>query len=195
LAWILFAVLLAAFPLRAQESQPSEEVTPPEQKSSVLSKNINDLKGDKLGETLAVFTANHPKTRCLKRDSSLSDCHVWDDVSIAGVSLRGVENCKSEAEASNISPRINCLQGIDAHFVSELLAGLSYTMEGDESSKNLIATAFKQEYGPPTTDDKNETMWSNDLLTLSVTLLKPNPKTSYVVVTLDPKISEIGEDI
>jgi hypothetical protein len=193
LAWIALGLLLASFPLHAQQSQPSEETTPPEQKSSALGKDINDLKGDKLGESLDVFTANHPKAQCKKRDTTLTDCHVWDDVSIAGVTVRGVERCGSEA--SDSAPTVNCMQGIDAHFVSELLAGLSYILEGDDGSKDRIVSALKEECGPPTSDDKNQTTWSNDVLVLSVTLLKPNPKTSYVVVTLDLKASEVGEDI
>jgi hypothetical protein len=193
LAWIALGLLLASFHLHAQQSQPSEETTPPEQKSSAQGKDINDLKGDKLGESLDVFKANHPKLQCKKRDSQLTDCHVWDGVSIAGVTVRGVEKCSSEA--SDSAPTVNCMQGIDAHFVSELLAGLSYLVEGDDGSKGLIVSAFKQEYGPPTSEGQDQVMWSNDALILSITLLKPNSKISYVAVTLDLKPSEVGEDI
>jgi hypothetical protein len=193
LAWIALGVLLASFPLHAQQSQPSEETTPPEQKSSALGKDINNLKGDKLGESLDVFTANHPKLQCKKRDSQLTDCHVWDDVSIAGVTVRGVEKCGSEA--SDSAPMVNCMQGIDAHFVSGLLAGVSYLVPGNDASKDQIVAAFKQEYGTPTSDDNSQTMWSNDILLLSVTLLKPDSKTSFIAITLDLKPSEVGEDI
>jgi hypothetical protein len=193
LAWIALGILVTTFPVMAQQSQPSEETTAPEQKSSNLSKDINQLKGDKLGESLAAFMANHPGAQCKKRDASLSDCHVWVDVSIGGVAVRGVEKCNSEA--SDSASTATCLQGIDAHFVSELLAGISYLVEGDDGAKDKIVSALKMEYGTPTGEDENQTMWSNDLLVLSVTLLKPNAKSSYVAVTLDLKPSEVGEDI
>jgi hypothetical protein len=193
LAWMALVFLMASFPLYAQQPQPSEETTPPEQKSSALGKDINQLKGDRLGESLDSFKTNHPKAQCKKRDSALTDCHVWDEVSIAGVSARGVEKCSSEAPDS--PPAMNCLQGIEAHFVSELLAGLSYLLEGDDGSKGLIVSAFKQQYGPPTSEGQDQVMWSNDDLILSITLLKPNSKTSYIAVTLDLKPSEVGEDI
>jgi len=193
LSWMALFILLAPFPALAQQGQPSEETTAPEQKSSNLSKDISRLKDDKLGEGLAAFMANHPRAQCKKRDASLSDCHVWVDVSIGGVAVRGVEKCASEA--SDSAPAMNCLQGIDAHFVAELLAGISYLVEGDDGSKDKIAAALKIEYGTPTSEDKNQTMWSNDLLILSVTLLKPNAKASYVAITLDLKPSDVGEDI
>jgi hypothetical protein len=193
LFWLALVTLLAAFPAVAQQGQPSEETSAPEQKSSNLSKDISRLKNDKLGEGLAAFMGNHPKAQCTKRDASLSDCHVWVDVSIGGVAVRGVEKCASPATDS--APTMNCLQGIDAHFVSELLAGISYLMEGDNGSKDKIAAALKIEYGAPTSEDQDQTMWSNDLLILSVTLLKPSANASYVAITLDLKPSEVGEDI
>jgi hypothetical protein len=193
LSWMTLVFLLATFPVMAQQSQPSEETSAPEQKSSNLSKDISRLKDDKLGEALAAFMANHPKAQCKKRDASLGDCHVWVDVSIGGVTVRGVEKCSSEVPDS--ASTMNCLQGIDAHFVSELLAGISYLVEGDNGSKDKIASALKIEYGAPTSEDENQTLWSNDLLILSVTLLKPNAKASYVAITLDLKPSDVGEDI
>src|ERR1700681_4721508 len=112
-------ILLASCPVMAQQSQPSEETSAPEQKSSNLSKDISRLNDDKLGEALAAFMANHPKAQCKKRDASLSDCHVWADITIGGVAVRGVEKCASEVP--DPAPTMNCLQGIEAHFVSELL--------------------------------------------------------------------------
>ena len=76
--------MLTTFPVMAQQSPPSEEVTPPEEKSSSQPVDLNDLNGDKLGESLDVFTANHPKLKCTQRNNLLSDCHIWEDVSIAG---------------------------------------------------------------------------------------------------------------
>ena len=192
-AWIAVVILVVSFPVLAQQSQPSEETSAPEQKSSVLGKDINRLENDRLGEDLAAFMKNHPKAQCKKRDASLSDCHVWADVTIGGATVRGVEKCASEAADS--ATTMNCLQGIDAHFVSELLAGISYLLEGDNGFKDKIASALKAEYGTPTSEDENQTMWSNDLLILSVTLLKPNEKARYVAITLDLKPSDVGEDI
>ena len=59
LAWIAAGILFSAFPLIAQQSQPSEEVTPPEQQSSVQGVDLNNLKGDSLGESTGRF---HDKT-------------------------------------------------------------------------------------------------------------------------------------
>ncbi len=193
LAWIALALLLTTFPAMAQQSAPSEEVTPPEEKSSSQPVDLNDLKGDKLGETLDVFTSNHPKLKCMQRNSLLSDCHVWEDVSIAGITVRGVEKCGSET--SGTSPELNCLQGIDAHFVNKLLAGVSYLVEGDSNSKDKIVSSLRQEFGSPSSEGNDQTTWANNILILSVTLLKPNPKSTYVEVTLDLKESEVGEDI
>jgi len=192
-AWIALGIFFAAFPAMAQKSQPSEEVTPPEQSSSVQGSQINDLNGDGLGETLDVFTAKHPKLKCTKRNDTLSDCHVWDGVSFAGVSARGVEKCDSETP--DVSLVVDCLQGIDAHFVNKLLAGISYLVAGDDGSKDAVISALKKEFGPPTTMDKDQAVWSSDVLILSVTLLKPNQKSSYVEITLDLKPSDTGEDI
>ena len=191
--WLILALFLAAFPAMAQNSQPSEEVTPPEQSSSVQGAQINDLNGDGLGETLDVFTAKHPKLKCAKRNDTLSDCHVWDGVSFAGVGVKGVEKCGSETPDGSLV--VDCLQGIDAHFVNNLLAGISYLVAGDDGSKNTVVSALKKEFGPPTTEDKDQTTWSSDVLILSVTLLKPNQKSSYVEITLDLKPSDTGEDI
>jgi hypothetical protein len=193
LVWMAFGVLLASFPVMAQQSQPSEETSVPEQKSSALTRDINHIKDDSLGESLDTFMAKHPKAECKKRDTLVGDCHVWEDVSIAGITVRGVEKCSSET--SDAAPSTNCLQGIDAHFVKELLAGLSYLVEGDDASKVKIVSAFQQEYGTPTSDDQNQTMWSSDVLILWVTLLKPNAKASYIAITLDLKPSEVGEGI
>ena len=192
-AWIVLGFFLAAFPAMAQKSQPSEEVTPPEQSSSVQGAQINDLNGDGLGETLDVFTAKHPKLKCTKRNDTWSDCHVWDGVSIAGVSAKGLEKC--DTEKPDVSLVVDCLQGIDAHFVNKLLAGISYLVAGDGVSKDSIVSALKKEFGPPTTMDKDQAVWSSEVLILSVTLLKPNPKSSYVEITLDLKPSDTGEDI
>jgi hypothetical protein len=192
-AWIVLGIFVVAFPAMAQKSQPSEEVTPPEQSSSVQGAQINDLNGDGLGETLDVFTAKHPKLKCTKRNDTLSDCHVWDGVSFAGVSARGVEKCGSETTDGSLV--VDCLQGIDAHFVNKLLAGISYLVAGDDASKDAVISALKKEFGPPTTEDKDQTTWSSDVLILSVTLLKPNQKSSYVEITLDLKPSDTGEDI
>ena len=190
--WIALGLLLAAVPLMAQQAPPSEEVTPPEEKSS-QGIDLNDLKGDKLGESLEVFTTNHPKLKCTQRNSMLSDRHVWDDVSIAGIAARGIEKCSSAP--AEIAPELVCLQGIDAHFVNKLLAGVSYLVEGDGGSKDKIVSSLKQEFGQATTEGADQTVWSNDILILSVTLLKPNLKSTYVEVTLDLKQSEVGEDI
>ena len=192
-AWITLGIFLAAVPAMAQKSQPSEEVTPPEQSSSVQGSQINDLNGDGLGETLEAFTAKHPKLKCTKRNDTLSDCHVWDGVSFAGVSARGVEKCGSDAPDGSLV--VDCLQGIDAHFVSNLLAGISYLMAGDDGSKDKVVSALEKEFGPPTNMDKDQAVWSSDVLILSVTLLKPNQKSSYVEITLDLKPSDTGEDI
>lgn len=189
----MLGLFLSAFPAMAQKSQPSEEVTPPEQKSTVQGAEINDLNGDGLGETLEVFTAKHPKLKCTKRNDTLSDCHVWDGVSFAGVAVKGVEKCGSETP--DVSLVVDCLQGIDAHFVNKLLAGISYLVAGDDGAKDAVISALQKEFGPPTTMDKDQTVWSSDVLILSVTLLKPNPKSSYVEITLDLKPSETGEDI
>jgi hypothetical protein len=190
---IVLGLFLAALSLRAQRSQPSEEVTPPEQNSSVQGAQINDLNGDGLGETLEAFTAKHPKLKCTKRNDTLSDCHVWDGVSFAGVSAKGVEKCDSETPDGTLV--VDCLQGIDAHFVNNLLAGISYLLAGGDGSKDAVISALKKEFGEPTTLDKDQAVWSSDVLILSVALLKPNPKTSYVEITLDLKPSETGEDI
>ncbi len=191
--WLVLGLFLAAFPVMAQNSQPSEEVTPPEQSSSVQGAQINDLNGDGLGETLEAFTAKHPKLKCTKRNDTLSDCHVWDGVSFAGVTARGVEKCGSDAPGGTLV--VECLQGIDAHFVNNLLAGISYLVAGDEGDKGTVVSALKKEFGPPTTEDKDQAVWSSDVLILSVTLLKPNQKSSYVEITLDLKPSDTGEDI
>ena len=192
-AWLCLGLLLAVLPAMAQNSQPSEEVTPPEQSSSVQGAQINDLNGDGLGETLDVFTAKHPKLKCTKRNDTLSDCHVWEGVSFAGVTVKGVEKCGSETP--EVSLVVDCLQGIDAHFVNKLLAGISYIMAGNDGSKDAVVSALKREFGTPTTEDKDQTTWSSDVLILTVTLLKPNPKSSYVEITLDLKPSDTGEDI
>ena len=123
----------------------------------------------------------------------MSDCHVWDDVSIAGVSAHGVEKCSSET--ADVTPSLNCLQGIDAHFVNKLLAGISYLVEGDSGSRDKIISALKQQFGEPSSEEGDQTAWANQLLIVSVTLLKPNPKATYIEVTLDLKQSEVGEDI
>ncbi len=123
----------------------------------------------------------------------MSDCHVWDGVSFAGVTARGVVMCGSEAPGGSLV--VECLQGIDAHFVNNLLAGISYLMAGDDASKDAVISALKKEFGPSTTEDKDQAVWSSDVLILSVTLLKPNQKSSYVEITLDLKPSDTGEDI
>jgi hypothetical protein len=184
-------LLLIAFPAMAQ--QPTEETTPPEQKSSAQRVDINELNGDSLGESVDVFTKHHPKLLCKRRNSILSDCHVWEDVSIAVVMPRGVEKCASAAP--DAPPTVGCLQGIDAHFVNKLLAGISYMVEGNDASRDAITSTLKQKFGAHTTEDKDQTIWSNDLLILSVMLLKPNAKSSYVEITLDLKPSDTGEDI
>jgi hypothetical protein len=124
-----------------------------------------ELQGDKLGESLSSFVAQHPKAQCANLSSKRKNCYQWEDVSIFGLVAHAESTC---SPANHASP--GCVQGLSAQFVDERLVLLTYAVGG--SDKRDATTALKKKYGAPDIDTPEASIWSKGRGTLSVVVGK-----------------------
>jgi hypothetical protein len=124
-----------------------------------------ELGGDKLGEDLKTFVANHPKAQCTDSSKPRVNCYQWADVSIFGMTAHPDPGCSLKNSSS-----VRCLQGLSATFVDQRLKLLTYAMAG--SDKTEATAALKKQLGAPTIDTSEATVWRSGNTTTSAMLAK-----------------------
>jgi hypothetical protein len=124
-----------------------------------------ELGGDKLGEELKTFVANHPKAQCTDSSKPRVNCYQWADVSIFGMTAHPDAGCSLKNSSS-----VRCLQGLSATFVDQRLKLLTYAMAG--SDKTEATALLKKQLGIPTIDTSEATIWSNGNTTASAVVAK-----------------------
>jgi len=124
-----------------------------------------ELGGDKLGEDLKTFVANHPKAQCTDITKPRVNCYQWADVSIFGMTARPDAGCSLKNAAS-----LRCLQGLRATFLDQHLKLLTYAMPG--SDKTEATALLKKQLGTPAIDTSEATIWNNGNTTASAVVAK-----------------------
>jgi hypothetical protein len=112
-----------------------------------------ELQGDKLGESVATFTAQHPKAEC-ERSETRTTCYQWADVAIFGLTAHAGAGC-------NLKKRYaaDCLQGVTAKFTNERLVSLVYTIAGTDKSE--AAAELRKKLGTPTLESRTASTWNS----------------------------------
>jgi hypothetical protein len=124
-----------------------------------------ELGGDKLGEDLKAFVANHPKAQCTDAGKPRVNCYQWADVSILGMTAHPDPGCSLKNASS-----VHCLQGLSATFLDQRLKLLTYAMAG--SDKTEATSLLKKQLGTPTIDTSEATIWTNGNTTASAVVAK-----------------------
>jgi hypothetical protein len=124
-----------------------------------------ELQGDKLGETPEIFQEQHPKAECDKSQNSRITCYQWGDVSIFGLMAQPASGCNLKKRYA-----VDCLQGLTARFKDGQLVSLVYTVAG--SDKTVASDALKKQFGAPTMDTRDGSVWNNRNGTISVVVGK-----------------------
>ena len=124
-----------------------------------------ELQGDSLGETFAVFMANHPKALCQDVAKTRRDCYQWEEVSIYGLSPRPASDCTPARHA-----RPGCEQGLTAQFYEGYLFMISYAVSG--KSKEPAVDFLRKKFSAPVSDTADGTIWAAGNRTLSVVVEK-----------------------
>jgi len=172
----------------AQEKQP-RATDRSDDKSYSKSTEPYELKDDKLGETLEVFKTHNSNAQCVRRSEKLTDCGLWAGVSIAGAPAFADKDCSMD---SKVGSR-DCWEGLSAKFFEERLTDLSYTVNG--AYRDQIVSAVKKKYGEPEVENKNWTMWSNDVSLLSVMLSAITSRTTnHPITTVQISLKDNGAD-
>lgn len=148
-----------------------------------------DLKGDGLGESLAVFKAKHPRAPCHDVSDRVVDCRD-PDASFAG--RNPYIDHEKEGDCRNC--------GLAAEFLSERLTFISYSvsnMEGDGAPSvfDLLAAKFGKpvSHAASKPDGLETALWKNASETLSLLIAtQPRPE---ITVTLRLTKSSSDKDI
>lgn len=124
-----------------------------------------ELQGDKLGESLATFIAQHPKAQCEDITRTRKNCYQWVDVSIFGLIAHPPPGCSPATHSSS-----GCVQGLSAQFTEGRLIMLSYAVLGKD--KQAAVASLKKKYAAPVIDTPDGTIWTSGNSTLSVVVGK-----------------------
>lgn len=124
-----------------------------------------ELQGDKLGESVEAFVAQHPKAECDKSQPLRAVCYQWADVAIFGITAHAGATCSLKKRYA-----AECLQGITAKFTDQRLVSLVYTVAGADKSEATAALAKK--FGTPARESRDASTWSSGSETASVVVGK-----------------------
>jgi hypothetical protein len=139
-----------------------------------------ELQGDKLGESVETFMAQHPKAECDTAQKPRISCYQWADVAFFGLMGRAAPGC-------NLKKRYaaDCLQGIAARFTDQHLVSLVYTVAGADKAE--AAMALRKQLGTPTMESRDGTVWNNGSATISVVAGKAmdeNSQASLITISI-----------
>ncbi len=146
-----------------------------------------ELKGEAPGMTLKQFKSNHKHADCLRRSAAVTNCHVYDGVSFAGVAAQTFRGCATPECA---------FQGIFAYFIDGRLVRLRYAIAF--GSANKVIAALKSKYGEPAVSTATSAKWTNSVGYLSVLDspgLESRPLDSYTDITSALNDDRQGKDI
>jgi hypothetical protein len=149
LAIILFASLTSA----QQQKQP-----PGEHKSFVPDPVPLEIKGDRIGETVAQFKIHYPNAGCGDRTPEIHVCSQTQNVSLAGLTTES-EAC-SPPQTGTPWHWLCTMQGVQARFYKGKLQEITYTFAGDFT--HTLCEAFAEKYGKPRDKVKGRCSWARD---------------------------------
>jgi hypothetical protein len=115
-----------------------------------------ELKGDRIGETIAQFTAYHPNAKCEDRTPNIRECSQRTGVSLAGLPTLG-STC--DPPASPYWHDVCGLVGLFANFHEDKLSDLSYrfyingAVNDVQINTSVTCDAFTKKYGKPDLGD------------------------------------------
>ncbi len=124
-----------------------------------------ELGSDELGESLATFVSQHPKSECKDSTKTRTNCYQWVEVSIFGMTAHPDPGCSPKNYSS-----AGCVQGLAAQFVDKRLVLLTYAVGGTD--KTEATAALKKKFGTPVIDTREATIWTNGNATASVVVGK-----------------------
>ncbi|MGA2814058.1 MAG: hypothetical protein ABSG16_21875 [Candidatus Acidiferrum sp.] len=141
-----------------------------------------ELEGDKLGESLAAFKAQHPKAQCDASQKTRTSCYQWAEVAILGLIAHPDSGC-------NLKKRYaaECLEGLTARFTDERLVSLVYSVAG--ADRSAAAAALRKKFGAPTLESREATVWNSGNSSASVVAGKGDMPDSAAPALLTISIS------
>jgi hypothetical protein len=116
-----------------------------------------EIKGDRVGETVAQFKAHYPNAKCENQSSSVLDCSQKSGVSLASLPTWGT----CDTPTTTYWTEVCNVTGVAATFSDNHLSHLSYNFyigAGTDTSSADMYTwstcdAFSKKYGKPDTGD------------------------------------------
>jgi len=156
---MLLALTLAVILGQIPDAPLAKQTAPPPSAGSF------ELQGDKLGESVETFVAQHPSAQCDKSQQTRSACYQWADVMIFGLTAHAGASCTLKKRYA-----ADCLQGITAKFTEQRLVSLVYTIAGTDKSE--AAAALRKKFGTPTLESRDATTWNSGGETASVVVGK-----------------------
>jgi hypothetical protein len=155
----MYLSLILALVLQQVPDAPVAKQAPPASTGSF------ELQGDKLGESVETFVAQHPKAECDKSQPVRTVCYQWADVAIFGITAHAGATCSLRKRYA-----AECLQGITAKFTNQRLVSLVYTIGGTDKSD--ATAALTKKFGAPARESRDATTWSSGSETASVVVGK-----------------------
>jgi hypothetical protein len=155
---MLVSLILALALSQVPDAPTAKQSAPP-------SSGSLELQGDKLGESLEAFIAQHPKAECDTSQKPRAVCYQWADVAIFGLTAYSAPGC-------NLKKRYaaDCIQGITAKFADLRLVSLVYTIAGID--KTEATAALKSKLGNPVMNSDDGTIWHAGDATASIMMGK-----------------------
>jgi len=141
-----------------------------------------DLKGETPGTTtLKEFKRNHKPqhVECSNQVPRVTDCHVFYDVSFAGVVAHTFKGC-GDIECDN--------QGIFAKFNDGLMVELRYGVAPFQD--DVVLAALKAKFGDPDSQAGSTYTWKNSVGTLTLEPWKAINSPRFVGLMITSKLND-----
>jgi hypothetical protein len=117
-----------------------------------------EVKGDRIGETIAQFTAHYPNAKCEDQTSVLKNCSQTQNVSLGQVTTDSAA-C-NPPQIGTSWEQVCTRQGVHATFYEGQLRIITYTFAGDFTQS--VCDAFIARYGKPRDKLKGGCSWWGD---------------------------------
>jgi hypothetical protein len=117
-----------------------------------------EIKGDRIGESIAQFTAHYPNAKCDDPKPVLELCSQTQNVSLGEVTT---ESAACNPPQTSVSSEAVCTgQGVHATFYAGQLRIITYTFAGDFAQS--VCATFITKYGKPRDELKGGCSWWED---------------------------------
>src|SRR6266446_8009268 len=151
------AILFSSSPMLTQaRKQPIGEPKSRQQSKLAVAPIPLEIKSDRIGETIAQFTAHHPNAKCKEESVDIRTCSQRAGVSLAGLTTMGT-SC--DPPTSRYFDGVCGTEGLIARFSKDKLKDLTYRFYVNEAinypQSNIleICRAFTTKYGRPDDGD------------------------------------------